>query len=436
MAPIKVTCPKCSKPFGVLPRQMGTSVHCPHCGQRMTVGERKASAPRSPQEEAAAQMQGPAPQVPAGHAPASSGGEASPAAAALEAAFGPPPAPKPAPRPVMAAPAPQPYQTRLAKNLGLDDEVQEDHLLDSAPIHSRTVIWVWMSILGVLVIGLVIGIVYSYGKFRTAEQEGSFESQTILGDKRYTDGPRQQIIVKTVDEHGNVISKEELKEVDLSEKDRVHPDELLDSGASALIPHWMSNNNPAYSVTKDNQQYDVWVGWVENSGAETVRRATWSVRFIDAADEAAGKVYGEQNYWFNDVKPGEKVYFIFETLYASGPKVGLQTLPQVPELSDTTMPPFEFDVKPLTLDRQGKTKGTIHFDVTNLSSVTAPVVDVLFILYSRDKQPIAWAKTQMMNLVPHRPERGQASWTDGHSFFAVDHVGYCRAQVVETGAAK
>ncbi|HOI54139.1 MAG TPA: hypothetical protein PLP01_02715 [Phycisphaerae bacterium] len=420
MATIKVTCPKCSKPFGVLDRQMGTSVHCPHCRQRMTIGQRKGDAPAGAQGEAAA----------------TDGGPAS-AADALEAAFGPPAKPKPAPKPVMAAPAPQPYQTRLAKNLGVDEDVEQDHLLDNAPVRNRTVVWVWVSILGVMLIGLVIGLVVKYGDYSKAERSGSFKQLKILGEERAMSGPRQQIIHTITDEKGNVIQTVDETAVDLSSKDRIHPDQMLDASTSTLVPHMPPNNVSSYSVTRDNKQYEVWVGYVENTGTEMVRRGTWALRFVDKTNEADVKVFSEQVYWFNDVKPNEKVYFVFEAPYvdASGGKVGIQPIPEVPEDGATNMPVFEFDLKPMSVDRQGRTKGTVSFDVTNLSSVTAPVVDVLFVLNNRDGQPAAYAKTQVMNLVPHRPERAQASYSEAHSL-GVDHVGFCRAQVVESGAAQ
>ncbi len=422
MATIKVTCPKCMKPFGVLERQMGTSVHCPHCRQRMTIGRRKADAPAGVQGDAAATSD-----------------RASSAADALEAVFGPPAKPKPAPKPIMAGAAPQPYQTRLAKNLSMDmdDDVKQGHLLDNAPVRNRTVVWVWISVLGVMLIGLVIGLVVYYRQYSEAERSGSFKQLKILGDERDKIGPRQQIIHKIKDEKGNVIQTVDETVVDLSSKERVHPDELLDARKSTLVPHMPPGNLSSYSVMKDNKQYEVWVGYVENTGKEMVRRGTWALRFIDKSNPADVKVFSEQVYWFNDVKPNEKVYFVFEAPYveATSDKVGIEPMPAVPEDGNTNMPVFEFDLKPMGVERQGKTKGTINFDITNLSSVTAPVVDVLFILNNRSGQPAAYARTQVRNLVPHRPERGQASYSEAH-LFGVDHVGFCRAQIVETGAVR
>ncbi|NIA21692.1 MAG: hypothetical protein GWP05_06945, partial [Anaerolineaceae bacterium] len=198
MPPVEAKCPKCNKPFGVLERQIGTSVHCPHCGQRMKISGPQQKKPADAQDDAIAQM------------------------------FGPAPAPKPKPeaKPVaMARPAPAAgTTTRFARNLGLDEQPQ-DHLLDNAPVRSRTIVWVWLSILAVIVVGLSIGLYVAFERYEEDERAGHFDTQQIQAGK--TAPPTKSVSARRSKPTAVPIPIEGMERIDLYDAPAEEKDSLV-----------------------------------------------------------------------------------------------------------------------------------------------------------------------------------------------------------------
>lgn len=422
MAAITARCPKCAKPFGVLERQIGTSVHCPHCGQRMKISGPQKQAPADVQEDAIAQMFSPAPgdgeqgsKEPREKPDASSAA----ALAAMEKTFGPPPKPPPKPRPkpkrkplamAQAAPAAG-TTTRLAHNLGLDQQ-EQDHLLDNAPIHSRTVIWVWLSILGVLAIGLSIGLYVLLRQYQEDKRARRYVMQQIQAG---TTGAGTRVVTRTQGSKTTMPAP-------LEGMERLDP---ADAGAqlmTALVMKWPKDS---YYVEQPKPT-DVWVIPVENVSDQIVRRAGVTITVLGADSK---KTYGTGDMIFHDVQPGETVYGILEHPFIGelgGKRIGTDWLP-----FDTDKPVYKFDIQVRKLEYEGggTRNGTVVFDITNLTEHSAPVVDVLFIMYDKRSQPAGYAKAQVLKVQPGKPIEGRAPWK--HAWTRVDYAGTHRAQIAD-----
>ena len=385
MATIKAKCPKCAKPFGVLERQIGSSVHCPHCGQRMKISGPQEQKPADARADAMAQM------------------------------FGPAPAPKPKPKPkpvVMAQAAPAAgTTTRLAQNLGLDQQ-EQDHLLDNAPIHSRTVVWVWLSILAVIVIGLSIGLYVTFRQYQADKRASLYAMQQI---KAGTTGSGTRVV--SGKQGSQTVAPAPIEEIE-----RLDPGYVLPQEKSALVLKWPKDS---YYVEQPKPT-DVWVIPVENVTDQIVRRTGVTITVIGADSK---KTYGTGDIIFHDIQPGETVYGIFEHPYIGEPggkKVGTEWLP-----FDTDKPVYKFDIHVRKLEHEGggTRNGTVVFDITNLTEHDAPVVDVLLILYDKRSQPAGYAKGQVLKVEPGKPVEGRAPWKN--AWGKPDYAGAQRAQIAE-----
>ncbi len=419
MAAITAKCPKCAKPFGVLERQIGTSVHCPHCGQRMKISGPQEQTPADVQEDAIAQMFGPAPgegeQASKEPPETTRTSSSSSAAATMEEAFGPPPKPRPKPKPkakplamAQAAPAAG-TTTRLARNLGLDQQ-EQDHLLDNAPIHSRTGVWVWLSILGVIVIGLSIGLYLAIQRYQA--EAGSYAMRQI------EDGmtrPRTKMV--TAGQGSKTVVPAPLEETE-----RLDPGYVMPQENSALVMKWPKDS---YHVEQPKPT-DVWVIPVENVSDQIVRRAGVTITVIGADSK---KTYGTGDMIFHDVQPGETVYGILEHPFIGelgGKRVGVEWL-----YYGTDKPVYKFEILVRKLEHEGggARNGTVVFDITNLTEHSAPVVDVLFILYDKRSQPAGYAKGQVLKVEPGKTVEGRATWKN--AWARVDYAGNHRAQIAD-----
>ena len=214
MAVQKVACPKCTKAFGVLPRQMGTEVHCPHCGQRIRLpggsgvraGATAAAGPGGPsvQEEALAQMFGAGPDSQAGPVAASTSPAAAQAPvdpvaeleAAAQAARASAPHVAAASRPAAVSgaaghpagvhpagagrPAGGDPAGRVRSMHDLMGSAAEHHpsgALAATPVRSKTALWVWVGILGAVIIALVVGTILFNNKRNRDRADGAAAQQ-------------------------------------------------------------------------------------------------------------------------------------------------------------------------------------------------------------------------------------------------------------------
>lgn len=385
MPPVEAKCPKCNKPFGVLERQIGTSVHCPHCGQRMKISGPQQKKPADAQDDAIAQM------------------------------FGPAPAPKPKPeaKPVaMARPAPAAgTTTRFARNLGLDEQPQ-DHLLDNAPVRSRTIVWVWLSILAVIIVGLSIGLYSAFKQYDEDERAGRFASQQIQAGRAAT--PTRVVSARRGAPAAPPMAVEEVEQVDPADASAEQKD--------PLVLKWPKDS---YYVEQPKPT-DVWVIGVENVSGQIVRRVGITFTAIGADSK---KQYGVGNAIFRDVQPGETLFCVFEHPYIG--EVGGKGVPYDWQDFDTDRPVYKFEVRVRKLKHEGggTRNGTVVFEVTNLTEHDAPAVDVQFILYNKQGRPAGYARAQVLKVGPGKTVEGQASWK--HAWDTVDHVGASRAQIAD-----
>jgi len=416
MAAIKAKCPKCGKPFGVLERQIGSSVHCPHCGQRMKISGPQKQEPAETREDAIAQMFAPAPgegEQASKERQEQAGSPSRAALGAMEEAFGPPPKrrAKPEPRPVamaQAAPAAG-TTTRLAQNLGLDQQ-EQDHLLDNAPIHSRTVVWVWLSILAVVVVVLSIVLYMTIQKYKA--EAGLYAMQQI---KDGTTGAGTRVVRGK--QGSQTVAPAPVEGIE-----RLDPGYVMPQEKSPLVLRWPKDS---YYV-ETPKPTDVWVIPVENVTGQIVRRTGVTITVLGADSK---KTYGIGDMIFHDVHPGETVYGVFEHPYIGEPggkRVGTEWLP-----FDTDKPVYKFDihVRKLEFEGGGTKNGTVIFDITNLTEHDAPVVDVLLILHDKRSRPAGYAKAQVLKVEPGKTVEGRAPWK--HAWGKPDYAGAHRAQIAE-----
>ena len=386
----RATCPRCKKPFGVLQRQLGSDVYCPHCGQKMKT---VAAGPKaeSLQAAAAAQLFGPSDGEPADAAGTSPSASAEDdAAAALGAALGGGPVPAAPARnevPVAQAAPPPGSDTALARHLGLDQQHRESSALASTPVRSKSVLWVWLTII-VLGLGTVLGVtVY---KWRALE--------------------RNREAVREARRRGRLAQPAPPADAGAARSERLAPIPIEEVDARTVEVETLPPPLTFHRVTTDSlyhetpAQREVFVGYVENYQDKVVRRARLNINAVGAESK---KTYGEASIVFCDVQPEEKVVFAFDYPFVNERGTGFQY-----ELLEdtTTRPEYRFHVVVRKIVPDGPKSGVITCDVTNEASQKARVVDVMVILSDAQKRPSGYATGQLVNLKAGQTQEARIRW--------------------------
>lgn len=376
----RAKCPKCQQAFGVLERQLGSDVYCPHCGQKVRLPAPQVKG-ESLQEAAASQMfAGPKE-------------SASPAADAVDAAFGQPRKPQREAVPVkMAQPAPPPgSQTGLARNLDLDYE-EDRGALATAPVRSKTTLWIWGTLIILLLIGMVVGIIVRQSQLsaaRAAERE------------RETSRPSRP----TRSAYGMGKATTESTSTELTEEDMARATGTETEVVTEPLPLTFHRLGDTIFYMKDKAQHEVQVGYVENFTDKVVRRVVLTMKAVAADGQT---VYGEERFVFCDMKPGEQAYFAFDFKY-----LGQLARIEHSMMTDiTNEPEHVFEVTHRRPKVEGYKKGHVQCEVANATSTTAPVVDVTLVFFDRHGTPSGYARSQLTALRGGETREIQVPWTD------------------------
>jgi len=403
----RVTCPKCGKPFGILDRQVGSEVFCPHCGQKMKTVAPKAGA-ESLQEAAATQIHGgQEPSGPPSQATRSERGTAE-AARAMKSAFGTPAGAsrRPPPPPLVAEGAPRPgSDTRLAHHLGLDQQSDEHSALARAPVRSKGLLWVWVTIIVLALGGIIIGIVVQ----RSRLQEGDEAARVARAKPPRPPGPGPGPDRSAVGQVGEDLTGADVRVLTAEELAAIPP---------PLVFHRLTKGSLYY---ENPQQREVLIGYVENVTDQVVRRAILNIKALGGETK---KIFGEDSQVFCDVKPGEKPYVIFDYPFVNERGTGFEF-----EVLDdsTTEPEYEFEVTVGKVAATGSKSGEVVCELTNNAMTRAPVVDVLLVFFDRQRRPSGYARDQLVNLKPGETRQVTISWRNWESEYV--RIVEARAQV-------
>jgi hypothetical protein len=417
----KAKCPKCSKAFGILDRQLGTDVFCPHCGKKIHVPAADAAG-ASLQAAAAAQLFGGADEPARREPPTPKQRAETDAAEALQAVTSsslpggrppPPPARGQRARPLpMADGAPSPgSDTALARHLGLDQHVEDESVLRRTPVRSKAALWIW----GVLIVLALGGIVLAI--FILPDR--SEQSRMAADRSRATAGPASPKghgpLPFTIGEgRSRPVMDDPEDELGHTDARVAAPDEIA---PPPLTFHRI--DDPVFNPYPKARL--VQFAYVENYHDEMVRRAIVNMTATDPNREVH---FADESFTFCDLKPGERAYFAFSYPFIPESGIGDEVLWG----DETNEPVYEFEIGVRSMNPLGPQKGYVKCDVTNRSPVQAPVVDVLLILCDRRKRISGYAKGQLLNLRAGETREAKIYWENWESALC-EQVRRSRAQI-------
>ena len=410
MSARKVTCPKCQKAFGLLERQLGTDVYCPHCGLKV-----KIQAPPPPVDafqEAAAQLAG-GDRPPRDSAPPAARSTSEDAAAsALEAALG---SPAPAARPgaaqrSSAAPTARPAAESAPSRptSGLDNYLTHPQ---ARPGQNKTLAWVSMVVVVLGVFGLLGGIWWNQQSRarREAADKVAYDRQIAKNQAeaaKRAEQLRQQRIAR-----GDVAAGEDTT----SSQDGNSRNEAPEAATpDPLVFHLVSDKagKPITLYHETPAQREVLLGYLENIGEATMRRVDMS---IWAAGGETEKVVGEAVMTFRDVKPGEKAFFAFDYPFVN--EKGTKWGKKIAEI-EAEMPEYDFEVTTGRVQRDGRTSGVVTCSVTNNSTkYMARKVELLAILFDATNNISGYARGEVYDIGATKTGEAKIRWENWDSEF-------------------
>jgi DNA-directed RNA polymerase subunit RPC12/RpoP len=400
----RAECPKCHQAFGVLERQLGSEVYCPHCGQKIRTVAPKPVARQSAQEDAISQLARPA--APPSDLPVGQQGVADMAADALGAATagataGAAPGEFQAKDVPMAQPLGRPgSDTALARNLGLDQQPEPIAALATAPVRSKAGVWIWSTIVLLALVGVVVGIIVS-----NQQRDRSRGNSTAVSDTRSNGTGRRPAASAAIpqDEDQAVVSaRAHMRDLEEADARKVDPAEKV---PSPLKIHVYNNNTQNYGPEGSMREVLFGTVQVQNDPGRTVRRA-----FLNMSVEGgeSGRVYGEASIRFCDVKPDEVVWFAFDYPYFD--EGGKRKWPY--SMNEGTPEQAEFDFS-VTVHRErsdGRTSGVVPCDVKNESPRRAPRVDLLLVFLDRDGRPVGCARERIFDIGAGATKEVKVRW--------------------------
>lgn len=394
----RAECPKCHQAFGVLERQLGTEVYCPHCGQKIRTVVPKPVVRQSAQEDAISQLTRPSASQsdlpagqPAGADAAADALGAATAAGAARGAFRASDVP-------MARPIGRPgSDTALARNLGLDQQPEPVAALATAPVRSKAGVWVWSTIVLLALVAVVISLVVLRSPGDRKRPPYAVKStRSRRTSPRYV-GP----IATPQNENQAALSpRAHMKDPAEADARKIEPDGDV---PPPLRMHAYWNNTRNYG--SEGSLREVLFGTVQNDQPRTVRRAFLNV---SVAGPTSGRVYGNATLRVCDVKPDEVVWFVFDYPYfdeGGGRKYASNITEAPPEQAE-----FDFGVTVRRTSADGRTSGVVLCDVTNKSPRRAPRADLLLVFLDRDGIPSGYARERIFDLGAGRTKEVKVRW--------------------------
>ena len=436
MSARKVNCPKCQKAFGLLDRQLGTDVYCPHCGQKIKIQappEQPAAATAEAfQQAAAAQLAGAGrPMSAALHTPAfvtHPDQQTDAAAEALAAALdGPAPAARSsgaAPRPAgppMAQPIRHPGAGHATPGYAADSYLLQHRSSGSG--QNKVLIWVALVVIVLGVAGLLGGIVwYQVNRARwAAEAEAEYDRQ--LAAVQAENARRQAKANQDRIARGELVPVTSgLTPIDTVKGNvRIADQEIV--VPNALVFHVASKDlqtRKAGAIYRETPtQREVLIGYCENVTDKVVRKAGMHMQALGGGTK---KVFGDEEFVFYDVKPGEKAWFAFDYAWVTEKEGTIWTDPRIQEM-EPEQPEFEFEVTNGPTRSDGKYSGVISCSVTNKSLRVARKVALLAILYDGMNDISGYARGEIYDLGPTKTQEAKIRWEN------FDSEGVKRAEV-------
>jgi DNA-directed RNA polymerase subunit RPC12/RpoP len=422
MSARKVTCPKCQQAFGLLERQLGSDVYCPHCGQKIRI-----EAPKQPEaatadalQLAAAQQLAEAPRqtpmldsvaVVTPRATDRQGDAAADALAALGGAVG---SAKPSkPSPSAAARPDKAAQGKAGPSQGVHG--REIRTMADMPMVKRgpnpTVVWVALGVVVLAVIGLIVGIFWV---------KGAQDRQRIV-DKIAEDDREKERNRKAAASEGSAVATVVAKGTNKSEgtdngsvretatqSDSGEPVQATANQGNIGDPlsfHVLQDDEGKARVKAHTDAKRVLFGYCENLQNVTVRKVQMTV--MATKGEAT---HHSETFTFRDVKPKEKVWFAFEYPYAEGVGFKQQMTSLEPEA-----PEFVFDVSYPRTAPDGRYSGVVSCSITNRSAEPARKVAVFALLKDLTGDVSGYAKGEVVNINPGETVDAKLRWDNWFS---------------------
>ncbi len=420
----KVTCPKCGDAFGVLERQLGTTVYCPHCGK----GLKLAPAHRrqqSVQEEAAAQIYGPPEDEERGEAEDSPRSEREAGVRAMESAFGgasPPKKPSGgrARQEPSGAGTGQGGGSRLMDHLEAGRHRAEQSQLTRTPVRSKSAVWVWVTLLV-----LVLGVLITWIAFRVRDWGAARQVQKPYMLTNWDDplprAPRRpgssnqstQAAGAAADREGRGEEPEPTEEMPEGDRPTAEP---------VPEPHPLTFHRVADTIYHETpKQREVLIGYVENRTDRMVRRSALTLTALGAD---SGTRHGEETFFFCDVEAEERVYVPFEYRFVSesGTRFNVKW-----QQWKTDTPPYDLDLMIRKIRPTGARSGHVVCEITNATEYKADVVDVVLIFFDRTDGLSGYTRGRFHDFDPSEVREVRVRWENWESEFVEYAKG--RAQI-------
>lgn len=405
MSAHKITCPKCSKPFGVLDEQVGQTVYCPHCGKGFKTRAPKAQG-ASLQSLAAAQLYGPADADASREPPRPSEGDV--AAEAMARGF---PADSAGPsRSATASKKPAPSASARGHSPSVGHYVPgRDPALRRAPVRSSGALAVWLVIIGVGIIGTGIGL-YFVGEQRKAEKAAALQREE---DQRRARQKRRDDIDQARAEPG-VHTGTALDER-VAQMSAQSQDDEVETDVSPLIFNRMTRDSIYYENRDmgDDYQREVLFGYLENPTDDVVRK---TVFFMSVRGGQTKKPYGEIERVIRDVEPGERVYIAFDYKFVKDETVTEFSKPTVLK-AEPDKPFYDIEVNVQRIVPRGRKRGEVVVLVSNESDKRAPVVDIDLVFLDNQEQPSGYASKRILQLRPGERREVTVPWEHWESAY-------------------
>lgn len=419
MSARKVTCPKCRQPFGLLERQLGSDVYCPHCGQKIRI-----EAPKQPEaatadalQQAAAQQLAELPRQSPGldsmpmMTPLATGRESDAAADALAALGGAAASAKPSkPSPSVVVRPDKTAQGKAGPVRGVHG--REIRTMADMPMVKRgpnpAVVWVMLAVVVLVVGGLIGGIfwVNAYKERQRIEDQAEAQRQEEERNK------------KALARAAAAEAKAERQKKDAlagggspggmsANGQSEEAGTAVEEYAGAPLTFELVTNEEGNALRRPHGDTK-WVifGFCVNKQRKVVRKAQLTMSVFKGQ---AKELHHSEVFVFRDVKPGEKVWFAFEYPFTTDENISYQQQmvsaePEAPECN------LELGFPRIASD--GRTAGVVSCAVTNRSSNPARKVALFAILKDgpRDIDVVGYAKGEVVNLAPGETVDAKIRW--------------------------